>query len=170
MRYNSATKPWSRKAVKRLCLLCLVILVFIIYCNVRISTYADYRVYDRMAEVPHYHAALVLGTSPTGRNGGLNRFFQSRIKACAELYHAGKIDRIIVSGDNRHKSYNEPAAMKSALILKGVPADVIFLDYAGFRTFDSVIRAKEVFGQSSFVVVSQRFHNEERCSSPGRKE
>jgi SanA protein len=84
----------------------------------------------------------------------------NRIRAAAELYHAGKIDYILISGDNRYDYYNEPQMMQDDLIELGVPKEKIFLDYAGFRTLDSVVRAKKVFGLKSFTVISQRFHNE----------
>ena len=159
----------ARECIRWLATACIVLTGVVVFCNISIDSYARHRVYDRIDDVPHRHTAVVLGTSPTVRNGGPNRFFHARIDACAGLYDAGKIDRILVSGDNRHISYNEPAAMKSALVEKGVPADVIFLDYAGFRTLDSVVRAKEVFGQSSFIVVSQRFHNERAVFIAGKK-
>ena len=76
------------------------------------------------------------------------------------MYHAGKINRILISGDNSRKDYNEPADMKDALVERGVPADSITLDYAGFRTYDSMVRAKKVFGQDSVTVISQDWHNE----------
>ena len=147
----------------------LVLLGFILYSNIRIDRYAKGRLYDTVSAVPHYHTALVLGTSPIGRNGGPNLYFLSRIDATAKLYEAGKIDRILVSGDNRKVEYNEPEEMKKALVDKGIPEEVIFPDYAGFRTFDSVVRAKEVFGQSEFIVVSQRFHNERAVFIAGKK-
>ena len=150
-------------------ILALLPLAFIIYSNVRIGCYSKSRVFDNVADIPHRHTALLLGTSPKGRYGGPNVFFLARISAAAELYHAGKVDRILVSGDNRHKNYNEPEAMKQALTEKGIPSEIIFLDYAGFRTYDSVIRAKEVFGQSSFIVVSQKFHNERAVFIAGKK-
>lgn len=159
----------AKKVIKGIIVVALFILAFIIYSNVRISSYSKTRVHDDLSDIPHYHTALVLGTSPEGRFGGPNAFFIARINAAAELYESGKIDRILVSGDNRHKDYNEPAAMRVALIEKGIPEDIIFLDYAGFRTFDSVVRAKEVFGQSAFIVVSQKFHTERAVFIAGKK-
>lgn len=158
-----------KKMFKVFGILGLIALALILYCNIRISSYAKSRLYDDVADIPHHHTALVLGTSPEGRFGGPNRFFVARIDAAAQLYQAGKADRILVSGDNRHKDYNEPEAMKMALVEKGIPAEVIFLDYAGFRTFDSVIRAKEVFGQQELIVVSQKFHNERAVFIAGKK-
>lgn len=107
-----------------------------------------------------YDVALVLGTSKYTRTGNRNPFFAYRIDAAADLYFSGKVKKILVSGDNSLKEYNEPQDMYQALIAKGIPSQDIVLDFAGFRTFDSVIRAKEVFGQESFVVVSQQFHIE----------
>ena len=159
----------TRKMLKCVLILGLLLLGFVLYCNIRIVCFSKTRLFDSVDDVPHRHAALVLGTSPTGRSGGPNLFFLGRIKACAALYDAGKVDKILVSGDNRHVKYNEPEAMKQALMDSGIPAEDIILDYAGFRTFDSVVRAKEVFGLSSFTVVSQRFHNERAVFIAGKK-
>lgn len=112
---------------------------------------------DRIGDVPPHEYALLLGTSK--RIGkGPNGYFLRRIEAAAALYHAGKVKKIIVSGDNRRHGYNEPEDMKQALMEKGVPGNDILPDYAGFRTLDSVVRARSVFGANSFIVVSQRFH------------
>jgi SanA protein len=67
---------------------------------------------------------------------------------------------VIISGDNSKSTYDEPTDMKNELVKRGIPESVIFLDYAGFRTFDSVIRAQKVFSQTEFTVISQQFHNE----------
>ena len=166
---TEGTKKGKTFFTKWLLRIAVILLGFIIYSNVRIDRYAGGRLYDKVADVPHYHTALVLGTSPIGRNGMPNVYFISRIEATARLYKAGKIDRIIVSGDNRRKDYNEPEEMKQALVAKGIPEEIIFPDYAGFRTFDSVVRAKEVFGQTEFIVVSQKFHNERAIFIAGKK-
>jgi len=102
---------------------------------------------------------LVLGC-PRQVSGVPNQFFKNRIDAAAELFQHHKIDYLIVSGDNHVQGYDEPTDMKNALLDKGVPVDRIYLDYAGFRTLDSVVRAKEIFGQTSITVISQRFHNQ----------
>jgi SanA protein len=113
-----------------------------------------------ITEVDPVKTGMVLGTSKTLRDGRQNVYFYKRMEAAAALYHAGKIRFIIVSGDNSVKSYNEPLDMKNELMRRGVPAKVIYLDYAGFRTFDSVIRAREIFGQHKLIIISQKFHNE----------
>lgn len=110
-------------------------------------------------QVPVRKAGLVLGcVKKVGRFDNL--FFNTRVDAAAKLFHAGKVQYLIVTGDNSRNGYDEPTDLKAALIKKGVPADRIYCDYAGFRTLDSVIRAKEVFGQDDFIIISQRFHNE----------
>lgn len=140
--------------------LALLLVMVIVTCNLVIIKKTSAYCFDNTTEVPHNHVGLLLGTSPILRNGNVNLYFKYRIEAAAELYHSGKIRYLLVSGDNGRSEYNEPLEMKNALIAKGIPERVIYLDYAGFRTLDSVIRAKEIFGQDSFVVISQKFHNE----------
>ena len=116
--------------------------------------------YDNAAKVPKTKVALVLGTAARTIHNRPNLFFKKRMDAAAKLYKSGKVRHLLVSGDNHVKSYNEPEDMQQALIARGVPASAITLDFAGFRTFDSVVRAKEVFGQSSIIIVSHPFHNQ----------
>lgn len=111
-------------------------------------------------QLPYNRCGLLLGTSRFRADGSANPFFSNRIDAAAGLYRAGKIDFIIATGDNSDRRYNEPRAMLSELVEAGVPSKRIYLDYAGFRTLDSIVRAREIFGQESFTVISQRFHNE----------
>jgi SanA protein len=116
-------------------------------------------VYDDIGEVPPRDVALVLGTSKRIRGGQPNHYFHSRMEAAARLYHEGKVRHVLVSGSNPSHSYNEANDMLNALVALGVPRDAITRDYAGFRTLDSMIRCKEVFGQDSVIVVSQVAHN-----------
>ncbi len=113
-----------------------------------------------IAALPNYSTGLLLGTSKRLANGRDNLYFNYRIKAAVELYNAEKIKSLIVSGDNAVANYNEPLAMKNALVESGVPESDIYLDYAGFRTLDSVVRAKEIFGQNEIIIISQKFHNQ----------
>ncbi len=138
----------------------IMILTLVIVCNVITNSCAKDKVFDEISDIPKNKVGLVLGTSSKTVNGNANQYFKYRMQAAAELYKAGKVEYLIVSGDNHLAYYNEPREMKKALIALGVPDSVIYLDYAGFRTFDSVIRAKEIFGQSSATIISQRFHNE----------
>lgn len=130
------------------------------WCNAHIASRAAEHLFDQVDNVPHHRVGVVLGTSEKVRGGRPNLYFQHRIEAAAALYHAGKVDRLLLSGDNGTIHYNEPWAMRRALIAAGVDSTHITLDYAGFRTLDSMLRAREVFGQQAFTVISQRFHNE----------
>ncbi len=116
-------------------------------------------VYRDVATIPHNKAGLLLGTSKTLRSGAPNLYFQYRIDATLVLYRAGKIEVVVISGDNGRHTYNEPEDMKAELVRGGIPEDKIYLDFAGFRTLDSVIRMDKIFGQQSFTVISQDFHN-----------
>jgi len=140
--------------------LCLLLVLLIISLNFIVIRSASDYVFDDIDDISPHYAGLLLGTSKSLRGGEKNLFFEYRIKAAVDLYKTGKIKFIIVSGDNSELSYNEPRDMFNALVRRGVPPEMIVLDYAGFRTYDSVIRSKEVFGQDSILVVSQRFQNE----------
>ncbi len=117
------------------------------------------RVFFDLNKVPHHRIALVLGTSHRTSKGDPNPFFEKRIETAAALYNKGKIDHLILSGDNRSIYYNEPMAMLKALLKKGVPASAITLDYAGLRTLDSIVRCKKIFGQNKFIIITQPFHS-----------
>lgn len=113
-----------------------------------------------METLPYNKVGLLLGTSKYLSDGRINLYYQYRIDAALQLYKAGKIKYIVVSGDNSRVTYNEPQTMYEDLIRAGVDSTHIYLDYAGFRTFDSIIRLREIFGQSKATVISQQFHNE----------
>jgi SanA protein len=130
----------------------------IFYAARRIENSSGAALQPEMAALPHKRVGLVLGCSPVLRSGVPNLYFQNRIMAAAALFRAQKVDYLLVSGDNHVVTYDEPTAMKSALVRLGVPEDRIVLDYAGFSTLDSIVRAKKVFGLSEFCVVTQREH------------
>lgn len=116
-------------------------------------------IYMNVDDVPARKYGLLLGTSPGAQNSNL--FFNTRIEAAKILYEKGKIEYIIVSGDNSTSSYNEPLYMKTELERRGVATDKIVMDYAGFRTLDSVLRAKEIFSLTDDItIISQPFHLE----------
>lgn len=117
-------------------------------------------IFDDVSRLKVNKTGLLLGTSPFMKGGKSNPFFENRIDAAAELYNKGKILNIIVSGDNRAPEYNEPEKMRRQLVKRGIPKNRIYLDSAGLRTLDSVVRCREVFGQTGFTVISQRFHNQ----------
>ena len=115
--------------------------------------------YFNIDKLPANDVGLVLGTSKFVASGKENLFFRYRMEASARLWKEGKVKFLILSGNNDSEYYNEPADMQRALVKLGVPASVMTLDYAGYRTFDSVLRCKEVFNQETITVISQNFHN-----------
>ncbi len=131
----------------------------ILYCQYEIIACSEGRIYSTIQELPNNEIGLLPGTAPLLVNGQANPWFEYRVAAAALLYHCEKIKHILVSGDNHHIYYNEPEALRQALIKKGVPHSSITLDYAGFRTFDSVVRAKKIFGVKKCTVISQELHN-----------
>lgn len=147
--------------LKLVFLILLVSTVFIVFSNVLITQSTKKLIYTDVQTIPNKHnVGLLLGTSQYTTKGRTNLFFQYRIESAAQLYRTGKIKHIIVSGDNSLAEYNEPRQMAKALKKIGVPDSVITLDFAGFRTLDSVVRCKKVFGQTNFVIISQQFHVE----------
>ena len=150
----------KKKYFKYIFLFLFSFVIIISLANYIITSSTKYFISDNLSELPSCKVALLLGTSKNLKSGQPNAYFYNRIKAAVELMKSGKVKYIIINGDNRYSYYNEPQDMKNELIKNGIPDSVIYLDYAGFRTFDSVIRASEIFGQSAFIVVSQQFHNE----------
>ena len=138
----------------------LVPLIALILCNFTIENAVKGKTYSDSQLIPKNKVGIVLGTSQRLVEGGINPYYAHRIKATIALFEAGKIDFILVSGDNGSKYYNEPDTFKKDLIKGGIPEEKIFLDYAGFRTLDSMVRAKVIFGLDSVTVISQEFHNE----------
>ena len=159
-----------RKTRKRL--LAVLILSFLIFTGcyfiVEFST-AD-RIYREVEKIPHNKVGLVLGTARHQVGGGINPYYQSRIDATIELFRAGKISYVLVSGDNGSVYYNEPNTIKKDLVAGGIPEKKIYLDYAGFRTLDSMIRARIVFGLDSVTVISQEFHTERALFIASKKD
>lgn len=135
----------------------IVLTLFLLIVDMYVGLFSRGRLYRSIDSVPQRSAALVLGCAKEVE-GRPNLYFKFRIDATAQLWHAGKINAIVVSGDNCRKGYDEPSAMKTDLVAKGVPAKYITIDYAGFRTLDSMVRADKVFALEDYVVVSQEFH------------
>ena len=117
------------------------------------------RVFGQAADLPTNEVGLVLGTSKfSGPERRPNPHFEGRVEAAARLYHEGHVRHLLLSGDNGTRGYDEPSDMRDALLARGVPAEAMTLDYAGFRTLDSVVRARKVFGQQRLTIVTDRFH------------
>ena len=152
------------RSIKNIITLFLILIVLGIlltfWANHTIEYATDDYVTSSINKLPKEKVGLVLGTSKSLKNGNKNPYFFYRIEAAEELFKSGKIDYIIVSGDNSSQYYNEPEDMQNELVARGIPKTKIFLDFAGLRTLDSVVRAKEIFGQNSYLIISQRFHNE----------
>ena len=151
----------KRKKVAILFLLsCLLIVIAIYTSNKVIIKNAEEKLFNTTETIPKNKVGLLLGTVKYLSDGRVNLYYQFRLNAAVELYKAKKIDFILVSGDNGSEGYDEPTDFKNDLIKAGIPEDKIYLDYAGFRTLDSVVRIKEIFGQTSVTIISQQFHNE----------
>ena len=154
MRFN---KLLALRIVRYLILLGFLGLLLTTYLAYHINKKTEAYIYDRVEELPSTYTALVLGAS-VRRNGELSTMLRDRVESALLLYNKGKIKRFLVSGDNRTTNYNEPVAMKKYLLERGVPEEDIFMDFAGFDTYDSVYRASYIFEVDSAIVVSQRFH------------
>ncbi|WP_299766744.1 ElyC/SanA/YdcF family protein [uncultured Dokdonia sp.] len=159
-----------RKKIKALILLIVITLLVIVISNYSIESYASDKTFSEVSEIQKNKVGLVLGTSKLLQNGHVNLYFTYRVEATVALYKEGKIEFVLVSGDNSTKAYDEPTDFKEELIKRGIPEDRIFLDYAGFRTLDSVIRAKEIFGQDNITIISQEFHNERAVYLAGKND
>jgi SanA protein len=161
--------PAYKKVLGALLLLFFLAAAALLVPHSLIKVISSRHLHDDVNTVDTKSAALVLGCSKMIGPGRPNLFFRSRIQAAADLFHAGKVKVIVVSGDNSTKEYDEPTDMKEALVAAGVPESRIFCDYAGFRTLDSVVRMEKIFGQRDFIIVSQRFHNERAVYIARRK-
>lgn len=144
-----------------LLILSLISSIIAVGCYYYVETISKGKLYSSVKEIPTNKVGILLGTSPISRyNKKRNPYYTYRIEAAVKLYKHGKVKRILISGDNRRKNYNEPNMMKAELVAAGIPAEHIYCDYAGFRTLDSMVRAKKIFGLDTFTVISQQFHNE----------
>ena len=150
---------WLRWVLVAGMLLALLAAGVVTYANVTAIWASRGKLFTDVTALPNAEVGLVFGTTDRV-NGRENLYFRYRIDAAEKVWNAGKVETLIVSGDNRSKFYNEPEKMKAALMARGVPADRIVCDYAGLRTFDSVVRAKEIFGADPVMFISQRFQNE----------
>jgi len=142
--------------------------VWIVGASLVVERAARGRTWSDAAAIPARRVGLVLGCA---RFAGpyRNLFFDTRIAAAARLFRAGKVEYLVVSGDNHVRGYDEPQDMKDALVEAGVPPERIDCDYAGFRTLDSIVRVREIFGQRAITVVSQEFHNKRAIFIAGRR-
>lgn len=158
----------KNKWVKRIivCIIAIVgaLAIIMIICDRMVNYAVKDRLYDSAEAVPHRKVGLVLGTSPISTwNGRRNYYFDHRIKAAADLYNAGKVDWLVVSGGdyrNTENGYDEPVAMRDSLMKHGVDSIHIILDYDGTRTLNSIAKMRDVYRQDSIIIISQKYHNE----------
>jgi len=149
------------KRLSKITIVCaLVFLMAVLGCNLIIEYSSQPYLYNQTQSLPNKKIGLILGTSPYFSNGTKNLYFQYRVEAAAQLYKEGKIQYILASGDNHHVNYNEPQKIKQALIKLGVPKESIYLDFAGFSTYESIVRCKKVFQEEDIIIISQEFHNQ----------
>lgn len=150
-----------KKRLRALFLLCIILpLVTLLICDAVIDNGAKGKTFYNVQQLHKNRVGIVLGTASRLIQGGNNPYYTNRIKATIALFNAGKIDMVLVSGDNSTQYYNEPDTIKKDLIAGGIPEDKIILDPSGLRTLDSMVRAKEIFGLDSVTVISQKFQNE----------
>ena len=144
------------------CIIAVVSLASMLVCNRIVVNNAEGKVYSDINSLPYNKVGLLLGTTPQARIGRItNYFFIYRIDAAEQLYKAGKIGQILISGDEDSlDGINEVECMRDSLLARGVPDSVIVLDSKGYRTIYSVINANKVYGLKSFTIISQKFHNE----------
>lgn len=141
-----------------------VFVAVMLFCDATVSRNASDKTYDNVDSIPHRKVGMILGTSPVSTwNGRRNYYFDHRIKAGAELYKAGKVDWLVVSGGdyrNSENGFDEPVAMRDSLMKQGVDSTHIILDYDGTRTLNSIAKMRDVYCQDSIIIISQKYHNE----------
>ena len=145
-----------------ICFISVICLLLMLICNQIVVNNAKGKVFSDIDSIKYNKVGLLLGTTPQARIGRItNYFFVYRIDAAEQLYKAGKIEKILISGDEHSlDGVNEPECMRDSLVARGVPASAIFLDGKGYRTICSVVNTNKVYGLKSFTIISQKFHNE----------
>lgn len=154
----------KRKIFTAIGLILATFISIIIICDQSVAYNAEGRLFDNVDSIHHREVGLILGTSPVSTwYGRRNYYFDHRIKAGAELYKARKVDWLVVSGGdyrNTENGYDEPVAMRDSLMKQGVDSTRIILDYDGTRTLNSIAKMRDVYGQDSITIISQKYHNE----------
>jgi SanA protein len=146
-----------KKTGKIIFLIFLFIFIITIWSNYEVNKESSGLIYQDINQIPNAEVALILGAS-VKPNKEMSDIFRDRVDTAIKLYENKKVSKIIVSGDHGKKYYDEVEAAKKYLLEKGIPPDDIFLDHAGFDTYDSLYRAKHIFDVKSMIVVTQNFH------------
>lgn len=149
------------KIIRNILKLSIIVFVtfFVIYiCTPPLVVYRGrYQVYENVETVGEYEVGIVFGAG-VKPEGVPSDMLEDRLLTAEELYRNGKVEKILVSGDNSQEHYNEPQVMYDYLVEKGVPEDRVIRDYAGRRTYDTCYRAKEIFGVDKALLISQGYH------------
>ena len=148
------------KFIIKIAILLGLLYLWVNYNNDKMAKEASSLLYSDISKIPAKNVALVLGTTKFLKGGKRNYFYKYRIDATVALFNAKKIRAIVVSGDNGSKNYDEPTTMHDDLVARGIPSKYITIDYAGFRTLDSIVRAEAIFDLKDYIIVSQQFHLE----------
>lgn len=149
-----------KRLIYGLIIICVVMITTALGLDRWISIKSAPYIYDNLKSLPHRQVGVVLGTAKYYRTGVINQYYLYRIQGALNAYNSGKVNYLLLSGDNAQQSYNEPMTMRRDLMAAGVPASDIVLDYAGFRTLDSIVRTRKVFDTNDFIIITQRFHCE----------
>ena len=147
-----------RRLLRWICSVGAVLTAVTVGINLWMTQRAASRIHTDPARTPAAAVGIVLGTSRTVGNGRENAHFRVRMDSAAALYKAGKVRHFLLSGDNAEAHYNEPKDMMEALMARGIPASAMTGDAAGLRTLDSMIRARENFGITRCLIISDDFH------------
>ena len=151
----------TKKVIAGIVLGAVVAIVGVIYvCDAKVVGASAGWCFESVDSLPECETGVLLGTSIRGRYTDVNPYFRPRINGILDLYRAGKIKRVFITGDSASVDYNEPRWMADTLISEGIPAELISLDFNGSHTLESARHAAEFTGGQTFIVVSQQFHNE----------
>ena len=156
------TKKTIKFSIWLIAFFAVVCLALMLICNQIVVNNAEGKAFSEIDSIKYNKVGLLLGTTPQARITKVtNYFFIYRLDAAEELYRAGKIEKILISGDEDSlDGINEPECMRDSLVARGIPANAIILDGKGYRTINSIVNANKVFGLKSFTIISQEFHNE----------
>lgn len=149
---------WFWRIFLTLIVLALLGLLTVYLINLQVASYSKNKIYQSVAEVPNDKSVAIVLGAKVWDDGSLSHALLDRVTTGVELYKAGKVQKLLLSGDNPSADYDEPTAMKGEAMRQGVPENDIVLDFAGRRTYDTCYRAKEIFEVKKAVIVSQEFH------------
>ena len=146
-----------KKKLKYFMVFCLILVISVLIINIIVISKSRKFIYSEISNVPECYTALVLGAH-VSESGYLSDFLQDRLDVAIELYKNGKIKRFLLSGDHGQSNYDEVNSMKHYLLNQGIDSNDVFLDHAGFDTYSSIVRAKEIFEVDKAIIVTQEFH------------